>query len=89
MTQQDNIAISYLSNVWDQQAQQRSQMLKEGCLDIEKSPKLLKLLEIVLAIGNYLNAQSIRGGAYGFKLEVLTKLSQVKKVALSPCQTVP
>ncbi|RYE82109.1 MAG: hypothetical protein EOO65_05920 [Methanosarcinales archaeon] len=36
-------------------------------------------VQYVLAIGNYLNADSnARGGAYGFKLDTLKKLSLVK-----------
>lgn len=42
------------------------------------SKKLLNLLEIILAIGNYLNAGTFNGGAYGFKLDVLLKLSDTK-----------
>eukprot|EP01036_Dinobryon_divergens_P010219 gene10219-13691_t len=37
-------------------------------------------MEIVLAIGNYLNGGSPRGGVYGFKLEGLLKLATVKSV---------
>jgi diaphanous 1 len=37
-------------------------------------------LEIVLALGNYLNGGTPRGGVYGFKLDGLQKLSTVKSV---------
>ena len=30
--------------------------------------------QLVLAVGNYLNAGSFRGGAYGFQLEILPKV---------------
>jgi len=46
--------------------------------DIKRCTKLLKVIEIVLAIGNYLNGTGPKGGAYGFKLEVLTKLADTK-----------
>ncbi len=46
--------------------------------DIKKCTKLPRLLEIILAVGNYLNGTGPRGGAYGFKLEVLTKLADTK-----------
>jgi hypothetical protein len=46
--------------------------------DIKRCTKLLKVVEIVLAIGNYLNGTGPKGGAYGFKLEVLTKLADTK-----------
>ena len=39
--------------------------------DISRCTKIVKLLEVILAIGNYLNGTGPRGGAYGFKLEVL------------------
>ncbi|KDO19832.1 hypothetical protein SPRG_14932 [Saprolegnia parasitica CBS 223.65] len=42
------------------------------------TPTLLPLLHVVLAVGNYMNNGTARGGAYGFKLEILPKLSQVK-----------
>jgi hypothetical protein len=46
--------------------------------DIIKCKKIVKLLEVILAIGNYLNGTGPRGGAFGFKLEVLTKLADTK-----------
>ena len=36
------------------------------------------MLEVVLAVGNIMNGTSARGGAYGFRLDVLTKLGDVK-----------
>ena len=35
-------------------------------------------LTILLAFGNYLNGQSARGGAYGFKLDSLSKITEMK-----------
>jgi hypothetical protein len=46
--------------------------------EVKKSPKLKKVLEVVLAVGNYLNGGTQRGQAYGFKLEVLKKLRDTK-----------
>ena len=46
--------------------------------EVQKSTKLKTLLEIVLALGNYLNGGTFRGRAYGFKLEALTKLKDTK-----------
>jgi len=45
---------------------------------VRTSSALQKVLTTVLAIGNYLNGTSARGGAYGFKLADLGKLVQVK-----------
>ncbi|EKX35828.1 hypothetical protein GUITHDRAFT_155377, partial [Guillardia theta CCMP2712] len=46
--------------------------------DIKRCTSLVKVLEIVLALGNYMNGQGPKGGAYGFKLEFLTKLADTK-----------
>jgi hypothetical protein len=40
------------------------------------------VLRQVLRLGNYLNGDSARGGAYGFKLTDLAKLVQVKSALL-------
>ena len=45
---------------------------------IQEDEKLRKWLEIILAIGNYMNGPSARGGAWAFKLDALTKLNDVK-----------
>ena len=46
--------------------------------EIRSSEKLNKVLELVLALGNYLNGGTARGGAFGFKLEILTKLRDTR-----------
>ncbi|KAJ3283018.1 Dishevelled associated activator of morphogenesis 2 [Borealophlyctis nickersoniae] len=46
--------------------------------NLKSSKKLVKLLELILAIGNYMNADSFRGGAYGFSLDTLGKLGDTK-----------
>merc|ERR1712023_44945 len=38
----------------------------------------MKFVKIVLALGNFMNGRTARGGAYGFKLSTLTKLSDTK-----------
>lgn len=35
------------------------------------------MLEYVLAVGNYLNGESARGGAWGFKFDNLIKISEL------------
>lgn len=37
-------------------------------------------LEYILAHGNYLNGQGMKGGSYGFKLDSLEKTADVKSV---------
>lgn len=49
-------------------------------VEIMNSSKLCKVLEAILAIGNFLNSGTARGGAHGFKLEALAMLSTVKDV---------
>lgn len=45
---------------------------------IKKDERLKKWLELILAHGNYLNGESSKGGAYGFKIELLGKLKETK-----------
>jgi len=45
---------------------------------VRQSKALKTVLRQVLRLGNYLNGDSARGGAYGFKLTDLAKLVQVK-----------
>ncbi|RKO84836.1 hypothetical protein BDK51DRAFT_33340, partial [Blyttiomyces helicus] len=40
---------------------------------IRNSKKIIKLMEVILAIGNYMNAENFRGGAFGFTIETLSK----------------
>lgn len=47
---------------------------------VSESDKFRRVLEHVLAIGNYLNGSTPRGGAYGFKLDTLTKLHALRSV---------
>jgi len=46
--------------------------------EIMGSAKLAGTLQTVLALGNFLNSGTTRGGAHGFKLEALAMLSTVK-----------
>jgi hypothetical protein len=49
---------------------------------VRHSKALKTVLRQVLRLGNYLNGDSARGGAYGFKLTDLAKLVQVKSALL-------
>jgi hypothetical protein len=55
-------------------------ILNRAIEQVENSDSLKKILEIVLALGNYINGGTPRGGVYGFKLDGLQKLSTVKSV---------
>jgi len=50
-----------------------------ACKEAKTSPKLHKILEFVLAIGNYMNGSTSRGEAFGYKLDSLIKVSKKKK----------
>lgn len=47
-------------------------------VEVMNSAKLNRALEAILALGNFLNGGTGRGGAHGFKLEALAMLSTVK-----------
>ena len=46
--------------------------------NIPKNKKFKQLVEEILAVGNYLNGTSARGGAYGFQLDALEKINDLK-----------
>lgn len=48
--------------------------------EVKGNKRLKNMLEIVLALGNHINGSTARGGAYGFKLESLVKLMDMKSV---------
>lgn len=51
--------------------------ITSASLSIKNSARIKKLLEVILAFGNYLNS-SKRGAAYGFKLQTLDTLLDTK-----------
>jgi len=48
--------------------------------EIKESSSLKTLFSIILAFGNYMNAETAKGGAYGFKLSALGRLGSAKTV---------
>ena len=48
-----------------------------GSKEVARSKKLKKLLEIILALGNYMN-RGQRGNAVGFRISSLNRLSDTK-----------
>jgi len=52
--------------------------VNDACKELKQSRKFTKMLEIVLALGNYLNGNTFRGAAYGFKMDSLSKLGETK-----------
>ena len=61
-----------------EQTQQDLELLEQACEQLKSSRSLVKILEMVLAVGNHLNGGSFRGAARGFKLDALLKLMDVK-----------
>ncbi|KAJ3102852.1 hypothetical protein HDU97_000235 [Phlyctochytrium planicorne] len=57
--------------------------LKDAANAIRKSEKLLYTLQVILIIGNYINAGTYRGKAYGFLLQGLMELEKTKANELS------
>eukprot|EP00339_Tiarina_fusa_P000898 CAMPEP_0117015036 /NCGR_PEP_ID=MMETSP0472-20121206/12086_1 /TAXON_ID=693140 ORGANISM="Tiarina fusus, Strain LIS" /NCGR_SAMPLE_ID=MMETSP0472 /ASSEMBLY_ACC=CAM_ASM_000603 /LENGTH=981 /DNA_ID=CAMNT_0004718743 /DNA_START=178 /DNA_END=3124 /DNA_ORIENTATION=+ len=53
-------------------------VMLDAVKEIKQTTKLPRMLELVLAIGNFLNGGTFRGGAYGFKLETLVKITEVR-----------
>ncbi|KAL1452185.1 hypothetical protein WDU94_006483 [Cyamophila willieti] len=53
---------------------------KQACEEVKQSKKLAKILELILLMGNYMNSGSRNGGAFGFEINFLTKLSSTKDI---------
>jgi len=60
--------------------QPKVEALLKASKEIHGSKKLRKVLEIILALGNYMN-KGTRGNAYGFKLQSLSKIIDTKSSA--------
>mmetsp|Transcript_26457 Transcript_26457/g.37250 ORF Transcript_26457/g.37250 Transcript_26457/m.37250 type:complete len:1253 (+) Transcript_26457:69-3827(+) len=52
--------------------------VKEASKQVKKSKKLLKIIKVILLIGNFLNGGTARGDAFGFKINSLLKLVETK-----------
>lgn len=46
--------------------------------EVIHSSKLKKMLEIILIIGNFMNSNSFRGNAFGFSIDTLVKLNDIR-----------
>lgn len=54
------------------------QIVEFAFKELKENEKLKRLLTYLLAFGNYLNGTSNRGGAYGFSLNSLPKVWELK-----------
>lgn len=50
----------------------------ESCKELKNSKKWTKFLELLLLVGNYMNAGTKKSQAFGFDLNVLTKIGNTK-----------
>lgn len=62
---------------WKSEVESRAKIVMEASREVARSRRLKKLLEIVLALGNYMN-KGARGNAYGFRLSSLNRLADTK-----------
>eukprot|EP00697_Spironema_sp_BW2_P011387 gnl/Spiro4/27052_TR13457_c0_g1_i1.p1 gnl/Spiro4/27052_TR13457_c0_g1~~gnl/Spiro4/27052_TR13457_c0_g1_i1.p1 ORF type:complete len:530 (-),score=70.26 gnl/Spiro4/27052_TR13457_c0_g1_i1:6-1499(-) len=53
--------------------------LSQACDDV-RDPRLSTILQAVLALGNFMNGSTAKGCAWGFKLDTLAKLQELKSV---------
>uniref|UniRef100_UPI00358FCA35 protein diaphanous homolog 2-like isoform X2 n=1 Tax=Myxine glutinosa TaxID=7769 RepID=UPI00358FCA35 len=51
-----------------------------ACEEVQRSKSLHKILTLALLIGNFMNAGSRHGQAFGFQLEILSKLRDTKSM---------
>eukprot|EP01028_Stygiella_incarcerata_P000190 TRINITY_DN1027_c2_g1_i3.p1 TRINITY_DN1027_c2_g1~~TRINITY_DN1027_c2_g1_i3.p1 ORF type:complete len:548 (+),score=205.67 TRINITY_DN1027_c2_g1_i3:124-1644(+) len=54
--------------------------LIDAAKEMRESERFMKFLQVVLAIGNFVNGGSFRANAYGFQLNCLTKLQETKSL---------
>ena len=48
--------------------------LTKASTEVKEAKKLRTIFELILTIGNYVNGDSFRGGAYGFDIHTLAKV---------------
>ncbi|RKP18882.1 actin-binding FH2, partial [Rozella allomycis CSF55] len=65
-------------NTEKQEIQVQIEAVRIVANEISNFDNFKKFLELVLAVGNYLNGSTLRGSAFGFKLNDLNKLKEVK-----------
>lgn len=72
--------LSFLNNYKSllEDAEQRVKVFEQSMHHIKTSGNFRRVLEIVLALGNYLNGGTKKGEQYGFKLSTITQLKNTK-----------
>lgn len=56
----------------------KAEKLANTFKQLPSNNKIVKIMEYALALGNYLNGTTPRGGAWGFKLDQMDKFFEVK-----------
>merc|ERR1712223_1951854 len=64
-------------NIWYAELKPKIVAILEASKEVQRSKRLKKMLEIILAFGNYMN-RGQRGNAVGFKLSSLTRIADTK-----------
>merc|ERR1711953_65140 len=64
-------------NIWYAELKPKIVAVLEASREVQRSKRLRKMLEIILAFGNYMN-RGQRGNAVGFKLSSLTRIADTK-----------
>ena len=63
--------------IWLNELRPKIQAVLEASKEVQRSKRLKKILELILAFGNYMN-RGQRGNAHGFKLNSLTRIADTK-----------
>jgi cytokinesis protein len=56
--------------------------LTAACTDLRNAKRFRELLNIILMMGNYLNGTNYAGGAFGFKIASINRVSGLRKPLL-------
>merc|ERR1712110_529291 len=64
-------------NIWYNEIKPKILAVLEACKEVQRSKRLRRMLELILAFGNYMN-RGQRGNAVGFKLNSLTRIADTK-----------
>ena len=64
-------------NIWYSELKPKIMAVLEASKEVQRSKRLRKMLEIILAFGNYMN-RGQKGNAVGFKLSSLTRIADTK-----------
>lgn len=64
-------------NIWYNEIKPKILGVLEACKEVQRSKRLRRMLELILAFGNYMN-RGQRGNAVGFKLNSLTRIADTK-----------